>query len=159
MNHQVHLFLFLLISGLFLYSCQSGVIYEESIKIDESNWNRKSLATYEFNIADSAASYSFFLNFRHGGMYPYKNIYLFCRSESPSGKIAIDTAQMMLTNDYNRWMGKGIGDLFDYKFKFKEGEIFPEKGTYHFSIQQGMRDSILTAVTDIGITIKIKSNP
>ena len=130
------------------------MIYEESLKIESAEWHRNDIAQYEFNIDDSEAVYSFYLNFRHGGAYPYKNVYLFCRTTSPSGKVATDTAQMILANNFNRWMGKGIGDLYDYQFKFKEGDLFPEIGKYQFSIEQGMRDSILPEITDIGIAIK-----
>ena len=94
------------------------------------------------------------MNFRHGGDYPYQNIYLFIKSKSPSGKIAKDTAQMILANNKGRWMGKGIGDIFDYQFRFKQGPLFPEKGEYYFEIEQAMREENLDKVTDIGISVK-----
>jgi len=112
------------------------------------------LAKFTFDIKDSAASYSILFNFRHGGNYPYKNIYFFSRFKSPDGKIAVDTAQMILADHKGRWMGKGIGDLYDYQFKFKSGKIFPEKGEYELLIEQAMRDKVLPDVTDIGIAIK-----
>lgn len=144
---------------ILLASCGDNTVYEESLKIEAAEWHRNNRAQYVFDIDDSSAIYSFSINFRHGGSYPYKNIYLFCRTESPSGKIAIDTAQMILTDQYNRWMGKGIGDLFDYQFMFKKGNLFPENGTYNVSIEQGMRDLILPEITDIGIAIKREPLP
>ena len=151
--------LFLLFcSALLLESCNTTSVYEENLKIEQAQWDRNERAFYEFKIDDSLAIYEFFLNFRHGGNYPYKNIYLFTHTKSPSGKLARDTAQMLLADNRGRWMGKGIGDIYDYQFKFKEGVLFPEKGSYVVEIEQAMRDRILTGVTDIGISIK-KVNP
>jgi gliding motility-associated lipoprotein GldH len=138
---------------LLLGACNEGTVYEKNLKIPGANWNRQEKAVFEFDIEDTAAVYSFFLNFRHAGDYPYKNIYLFSETKSPSGKLAIDTAQMLLADNKGRWMGKGIGDIYDYRFKFKEGQLFPEAGTYVVELEQAMRVKELVNVTDIGISI------
>jgi gliding motility-associated lipoprotein GldH len=143
---------------LFFAACDTGRVYEESLKIPEAEWNRNETAKFEFAIEDSLAEYAFFLNFRHAGDYPYRNIYLFSKTKSPSGKLAVDTAQMILANSQGRWLGKGIGDIYDYQFKFKQGPLFPEKGTYQVILEQAMREKTLTNVTDIGIGIK-KTTP
>lgn len=141
-----------------LSGCDKGHIYEETLKIPKAEWNRNETAKFEFTIEDSLAEYAFFLNFRHSGDYLYRNIYLFSTTKSPSGKIAVDTAQMILANPQGRWLGKGIGDIYDYQFKFKQGYLFPEKGTYYITLEQAMREKTLTKVTDIGIGIK-KTTP
>src|SRR5690606_26806920 len=120
---------FIFTFGLFV-ACEKGRVYEENLKIPAAQWQRSETAKFEFDIDDSTAQYEFFLNFRHAGDYPYKNIYLFARTKSPSGKLAVDTAQMILANKQGKWLGKGIGDIYDYQFKFKQGPLFPENGTY-----------------------------
>ena len=137
-----------------LVSCDQSVVFEENLRIKNATWNRNEKAFFEFEIKDSSAIYDLYLNFRHGGDYPYQNIYLFIESRSPSGQIAKDTAQMILADNKGRWMGKGIGDIFDYQFRFKQGPLFPEKGRYYFEIEQAMREESLENVTDIGIAIK-----
>ena len=144
----------LLLFILFFAACDDGRIYEESLKIPEAKWERDQTAKFEFEIEDSLANYAFFLHFRHAGDYPYKNIYLFTRTQSPTGKLALDTAQMILANNQGKWLGKGIGDIYDYQFKFKQGPIFQEKGKYQVEIEQAMREKTLSNVTDIGIGIK-----
>ena len=144
-------------SSLFLISivgCNQGIVYEENLKIPEANWDRNESPKFEFKIEDSLAQYALLLNFRHSGKYLYKNIYLFTKTKSPSGKLAIDTAQMILANNQGKWLGKGIGDIYDYQFKFKQGPLFPEQGTYEVIIEQAMRDEVLSNVTDIGIAIE-----
>ena len=61
---------------------------------------------------------------------------------------------MLLADNQGKWMGKGIGDLYDYQFRFKELVLFPVKGEYSFEIEQAMRDEVLPYVTDIGIRIE-----
>ena len=137
-----------------LVSCDSSVVFEENLRIKNATWDHNEKAFFEFEIKDSSAIYDLYLNFRHGGDYPYQNIYLFIESRRPSGQIAKDTAQMILADNKGRWMGKGIGDIFDYQFRFKRGPLFPEKGRYYFEIEQAMREESLDNVTDIGIAIK-----
>lgn len=147
-------FLLIILFACFLTACDRDIVFEENLKLKSAEWNRSELAQFEFEIQDSSLNYALFLHFRHGGNYPYKNIYLFTRTESPTGKLAIDTAQMILADTRGRWMGKGIGDLFDYQYKFKEGRIFPEIGTYSISIEQAMREQTLPEITNIGVSIK-----
>ncbi len=137
-----------------ILGCEEGLVFEDGLKINDAKWDRADRAVFKFDIEDTAAVYDLYLNFRHGSDYPYQNIYLFTRTESPSSQLAIDTAQMLLADNKGRWMGKGIGDIFDYEFKFKQGRLFPEAGEYTFEIEQAMRDKTLPNITDIGISIK-----
>lgn len=146
--------LFLVFLFLGLASCDSNLLFEENLKIEEANWDRNQQAQFSFDVVDSSALYNFFINFRHAGDYPYKNLYLFTRITSPNGKTARDTAQMILADNKGRWMGKSIGDIYDYQFKFKEEFMFPSKGQYTVNIEQAMRDQVLPNVTDIGIRIE-----
>lgn len=151
-------YLFALVIMLGFFACDENRIYEKNLSIENGDWSRKDKAQFEFEINDSTAAYDLFLNFRHAGDFPYRNIYLFTKTIGPDGRKAIDTAQMILADRQGRWMGKGIGDLYDYQFKFKQAVIFPRSGTYLFQIEQGMRDFVLPSVSDIGIRIeKIKN--
>lgn len=142
----------LLVSGLF--ACDQSRVYEKNLSIKNGNWSRKDKAQFEFEIIDSTGLYDLYLNFRHAGDFPYRNIYLFTQTTGPDGRKAIDTAQMILADSKGRWMGKGIGDLYDYQFKFKQAVQFPRSGAYTFQIQQGMRDFVLPSVSDIGIRVE-----
>lgn len=138
----------------FLVACDGDWVYEENLKIEDAVWKRENIANFSFQIEDTSASYQVFLNFRHAGDYPYRNLYLFTHSKRPDGKQARDTAQMILSDGKGQWVGKGIGDIYDYQFKYKEGNLFPLKGQYTIGIEQAMRTAELGDVTDIGISIK-----
>lgn len=138
-------------------ACERGIVIDENLKIEDAEWEREKTAKFQFEIKDSSAAYEIYLNFRHGGDYPYQNMYLFTKTTGPNGLMAKDTAQMLLADNRGRWLGKGIGDIFDYQFPFKYGKIFPANGAYTFEIEQAMYDKVLENVTDIGITIKQKT--
>jgi gliding motility-associated lipoprotein GldH len=144
----------ILIGLLLLSACDSNRLYEKNLAIDKSEWHRSEKALFEFEVKDTSARYNILLNFRHSGNYSYKNLYLFTKTKSPTGKIAIDTAQMVFADEKGHWMGKGIGDIYDYQFKFKKGVTFPDSGNYQFEIEQAMRDEVLPNVTDIGLRIE-----
>jgi len=137
-----------------LSACDRDLLFEENLKIADSEWHRDEKAKFQFEVEDTLATYDLYLNIRHGGEYPYKNLYLFTETHSPNGLMAKDTAQMIFADMEGRWMGKGIGGIYDYQFKFKEKIEFPVKGEYEVEIEQGMRDEVVPQLTDIGIRIE-----
>jgi len=143
---------FLLLS--LISSCKEEILYENNLSIKNGKWDRAESAVFTFEVEDTINRYSLYLNVRHAGDYPYKNLYLFTKTISPNGKFALDTAQMIFANSKGQWMGKGIGDIYDYQFKFKKEILFPEKGEYKFQIEQAMRERVLTSITDVGIQIE-----
>jgi gliding motility-associated lipoprotein GldH len=51
-------------------------------------------------------------------------------------------------------LGSGSGNLYSYQIIFKTGQRFPAKGTYHFELEQNMRDNPLHEVSDMGIRVE-----
>ncbi len=141
-------------------SCNSDIVYQETLKISNAKWNRNELAKFSFEIEDSLSKYDLYLMIRHAGNFPYKNLYLFAKTSGPRDVFAKDTAQMIFADDRGNWLGKGIGDIYDYEFKFKEEIGFPYQGKYEIQLEQAMRDFEIEGVTDIGIKLKksISSN-
>lgn len=135
-------------------ACNSDLLYEENLKVSDAKWLRSERAIFKFAVEDTSAFYDIYLNFRHGGDYPFKNLYLFVKTKNPNGLYAKDTAQMIFADNKGRWLGKGIGGIYDYQFKFKEGISFPKSGEYEVELEQGMREIELDDVTDVGIRIE-----
>jgi gliding motility-associated lipoprotein GldH len=91
---------------------------------------------------------------RNAGNYPYSNIFLFVNTYFPSGTIDKDTVEIMLASPDGKWMGKGLGDIWDNRILFKRNVTFPEKGKYRFEISQAMRLNPLPGITDAGMRIE-----
>lgn len=141
---------------LTLLGCDNDIVYQETLKISDSKWDRNEVAEFKFQIEDSLSNHSLYLMIRHAGNYPYQNFYLFARTKGPRNLVARDTAQMIFANDQGKWLGKGIGDIYDYEFKFKEIQ-FPYTGEYSILLEQAMRDIQIDGITDIGIKLKKES--
>ncbi len=56
-----------------------------------------------------------------------------------------------------KWLGEGLGDIWDNRVLFKKNVSFPQKGEYRFEFTQAMRLNPLPGVMDVGIRIE-KSN-
>ncbi len=148
----------LVLAVFFLSACNENLVYEENIKIEDASWERKQAAQFSFMINENQRAYDIYLNFRHSPKYPFSNLYLFIRTLKPGNQIAQDTVQMLLADQKGKWLGKGIGDLYDYQFKFKERVILPDTGKYTIEIEQAMRQASLPYVTDIGVRVEKVEN-
>lgn len=139
---------------LFFYACDKSRIYEENKEIAENIWNKDSVLKFDVNITDPSIATNFFINVRHAEGFPYGNIFLFIKTIFPDGKIANDTLECILADEQGKWLGNGMGDIYDNQIPFKRNVRFPIKGNYKFWIQQGMRVDNLPLVMDVGLRIE-----
>ena len=63
------------------------------------------------------------------------------------------TIECTLATPEGRWIGKGSGSMRDLTVPLNENLRFPLTGTYHFEIEQAMREPVLKGISDIGIYI------
>lgn len=106
-------------------------------------------------IPDSIKIYNLSFNVRNEGRYPYSNLWLFVKVTPPKGKILNDTIELTLSSPEGKWLGSGLGDLYDMKYPFKTSVFFPSAGYYRFEIRQGMRteNGYLNGIHDFGMTL------
>jgi gliding motility-associated lipoprotein GldH len=140
-------------SLLFLYSCDSAKIFEKNQEIPESGWAASNIIKLEVDIKDPATPANFYLNVRNADGYPYGNLFLFIKTVFPDGKIASDTLNCILADDNGKWLGTGMGDIYDNQILFKRNVRFPAAGIYHFEIAQGMRLENVPLIMDVGLRI------
>jgi gliding motility-associated lipoprotein GldH len=99
--------------------------------------------------------YNLFLNVRNEGRYAFSNLWLFIKITPPKGNVLNDTIELSLANPEGKWLGYGLGDLYDMKYPYKQTTFFPSAGYYRFEIRQGMRteNGVLKGIHDFGITL------
>jgi gliding motility-associated lipoprotein GldH len=108
---------------------------------------------FQFNITDTVSFHDFFINVRNGEEYPYSNVYLFMEMEFPNAKRSIDTINCYLADPTGKWLGTGIGKLYDQRFRIRNRKQFPLAGRYTVTIRQGMRTPELEGIYDVGFRI------
>lgn len=145
------LFLALLVIGL--TSCDDTVVFEENRSFEKGVWNYHEPAIFIFDVEDTVSRNDFFINLRNGDAYPFMNAFLFVRMDFPNGRTSIDTLECFLADQAGRWLGTGLGDIYDNRFLFKQQKAFPISGQYRIEIRQAMRVDDLPEIYDVGLRI------
>jgi gliding motility-associated lipoprotein GldH len=138
-----------------IVSCDSNKVFEAYIEVENANWQNENVASFEFNALDTSVAHHLYINVRNTGVYPYSNLYLFVTMQGPNGGVLKDTVNCILADSRGKWLGKGVGDLWDLKIPYVGGFKFAQAGSYIVSLQQGMRtENGLEGITDIGLRVE-----
>lgn len=144
----------LLVAMAGLTSCDPLRIYEENKAIEGATWKSSDKKVFEFIMEDTVNPCNLFINVRHRGDYAYSNLYLFITTNRPDGKFSVDTVECILQDNEGKWLGNGIGDLYENRLFFRSGVRFPVKGKYTFTFEQAMRLAELPHIVDIGMRVE-----
>ena len=137
-----------------LASCDSNVYYEESRSVDEHGWLPSESVDFDVDVDDTNSVYNFLVEVRNSVSYPYANTFLFIHTTFPDGSVAQDTLEYPLADPTGRWLGKRTGRYVDTRYYFRRNARFPMTGTYCFSVTNGMRDSAIAGLKDVGFRIE-----
>lgn len=148
----------LFIGVMLLFSCNRKSVYSEYKTLKGAKWHQDSILRFDMTVPDSMKIYNLSLNVRNEGRYPYSNLWLFVKIIPPKGPVLNDTIELSLASPEGKWLGYGLGDLYDMKYSYKQASFFPS-GYYRFEVRQGMRteEGVLKGIHDFGITLD-KSN-
>lgn len=144
----------LFIVSLLFVSCANDAVYFKYKSINESGWNKDSICTFDVAIENESLRYNVYINTRNRGEYPYQNLWLFIKTTSPDSVVTNDTIEFYLADEFGKWLGNGVGSVFNMPVLYQQNFKFPKKGVYHFDIQHGMRDSLLSGINNVGIKVE-----
>jgi gliding motility-associated lipoprotein GldH len=146
--------LLIALSVLVLVSCDPGRVYEKNIRIPDGIWNQNNPVSFEVIVEDTITPHNLYINVRNTGMYPLSNLYLFITTIAPSGHTIKDTVQIILADEKGKWLGDGLGDIWDIQRLYKEQVRFAQKGKYIFEYEQAMRLEKLPFILDVGLRVE-----
>lgn len=138
-------------------SCNNDTYYSDIVRMKDEKWSMYDPAGFSCTFEDTLQLFDINLSVRTSTAYPYRNLYMFVRTTFPSGLITADTVQAMLADEKGKWLGKGVGDIRELSIPYKTNVYFPEKGAYHFSVIQGMRDTVLKGVYDLEFSVSLRN--
>nr|NQU93868.1 gliding motility lipoprotein GldH [Bacteroidota bacterium] len=153
-NPEKFVWAFFAILLFILSGCDTQRLYDQSLSIPDDGWHKDSATYFQVNVDDTIGLYNFYINLRHSAAYRFSNFYLFLNSELPNGNITRDTIELILADHTGKWLGKGFGSIKDNQVLVRKNLRFPLKGTYKFSIEQGMRKDLLKGIKDVGIRVE-----
>ena len=143
-------FLFVL---LFLSACNNDSFDKRTV-IPEAEWRQEDRVAFDVDINDTISPYEFGIGLRHLENYRYSNLFVFLHTTMPNGNHTHDTIECTLATPEGRWIGKSSGSMRDLTVPLNENLLFPLSGTYHFEIEQAMREPVLKGISDIGLYIE-----
>lgn len=109
---------------------------------------------FEVPISDTSSACNMYFNIRNASGYSFSNLFLFVTVHSPKGMQERDTVEIILADERGKWLGEGLGDIWDNRILFKKNFRFAEPGTYIFEMEQAMRVNPLGYIMDAGIRIE-----
>ena len=144
--------------SVFIVACNTNEVYFKYKAIDVKGWSKDSLYTFDIPITDTLATYNVYVNVRNIGDYPYQNLWLFLNKMSPDSVQVNDSIECYLADNRGKWLGKGVGSIFEMPVLYQQKVHFKNAGVYQYKIVHGMRDTILLGINDIGMRVEKMEN-
>jgi len=146
--------LLIIIISLLAVACTSNDVYFQYKPVASEGWSKDSLYGFDIPITDTTALYNVYVNVRNRGEYPYQNLWLFLNKTTPDKIQSKDSIECYLADQRGKWLGSGLGSILEMPVLYQQNVRFKTKGTYHYKIVHGMRDSVLTGINDIGMRVE-----
>jgi gliding motility-associated lipoprotein GldH len=152
-----------LIVGVLTGCGNENLVFEQNIEIPNAEWIVSEKAIMSFDVTDTVSQHNFLINVRNTEAYPYRNLYVFVKTQFPNGKFSRDTVGIVLADATGRWVGKGSGYLsmsqhMSNTIMYNYNKRFPLSGTYKVEIEQAMRVDTLEGIQNIGLRIEKTKN-
>ena len=139
---------------LALHSCVKSDVYLKYKSITTHGWSKDSLYTFDIPVKDTTVRYNIYVNIRNRGEYPYQNLWLFLSRMTPDSIQSNDSIECYLADNRGKWLGSGIGSVYQMPVLYQQNVKFNKAGIYHYSIVHGMRDSVLVGINDVGMQLE-----
>jgi len=153
MSNQMHKIVIIAALAILFSSCNhKTTVYNQYKELPAKGWNKDSVAHFEVPL-EKGINYKMLVNVRNRGEYKTQNLWLFISYERPDKSIKKDTIELYLADNQGRWLGSGFGALYEMPVELVPNIKFSQTGLYKFDIKQGMRDTILVGINDIGLEI------
>ena len=141
-----------LLAAVLLASCGKNVVLDELHTFEDSRWHMDSVVTVVWEPVQSEDPVFMSMYIRHSTEYPYNNLFLFRSIESTQGVEYTDTVNVALADPLGVWNGSGMSNLKTLEIPIGQGAVrFRDDERYTLKITQGMRDTVLYGIQDVGV--------
>ena len=145
-----------------LFCCDEQRVYEKNFDFNSRYWVASEKPEFEFEIADTLATYNLYGNVRNSLEYPYANIFLtYYLQDSTGALLGKDLVRQSLFDDKTGEPhgDSGLGDLYDHRVALKTNHMFPYAGKYKVAFEHYMRTDTLFGVLAVGLRVERGSPP
>ncbi|MCU0422822.1 MAG: gliding motility lipoprotein GldH [Bacteroidia bacterium] len=147
-------YIFLALCLQLFSSCDHTRVIDEYKNIEQTAWYYKTRLPFDVQIKDTAKMYNILVNLRVGADYKYSNIFMLVHTLNPDKKSDQRRIEIKLADESGKWLGSGLGSVYDYRFPAFRKVKFPQPGFYRFELEQNMRDDTLMFIHSAGIRVE-----
>lgn len=138
---------------LTLLSCGEIPVYEKSYSFENNEWAQDVKPKFEVEINNIQKEYNFTLSLRTTTDYKYNNLWIFMKTEAPDGTTAREPFEIKIVDPNGNWIGNKTGSIVETSLFFRKRKL-PLKGTYTFTIEQGITFSKIDEVIDLSFVVE-----
>ncbi len=135
-----------------LYSCSEQPFYEKVYSFKNNEWSQRVKPSFTIDIKDINIEYNFAITLRTTTDYKFSNLWIYMNTITPDGTKAREPFQIAVTNPDGSWAGIKTGTIVELPLQFNNRRL-PKKGKYTFTLEQGITDSKIDEVLDIGLRV------
>jgi len=140
--------------SMLLVGCSGNDIYFQYNPVAVKGWSKDTAYVFNVPVSDTTATYNVYVNIRNRSDYPYQNLWLFLKKISPDTIQTKDSIECYLADQRGKWLGTGMGSIMEMPVLYQQNVRFNKAGTYRYEIVQGMRDTMLIGINDIGMRVE-----
>ena len=145
----------LLLIGLLIFTaCGEQPYYEKVYSFEGKSWKQEVKPEYKVNITNIQEEYDFTLFLRTTTDYAYNNLWIFLKTETPDGTIERKPFEILIANPDGSWVGNKTGTVVETVLSFSSRKL-PMKGEYKFTVEQGITESSVNDVLDLGFRVEL----
>jgi gliding motility-associated lipoprotein GldH len=135
-----------------LFSCSEQPFYEKVYSFKNNEWSQRVKPSFTIDIKDINIEYNFVITLRTTTDYKFSNLWIYMNTITPDGTKAREPFQIAVTNPDGSWAGIKTGTIVELPLQFNKRRL-PKKGKYTFTLEQGITDSKIDEVLDIGLRV------
>ena len=121
-----------LFSLIGLSACDRNRVFDENKEIPGCNWFYKDLVGFDVMVEDTDYFYNIYLNTRIRSDYKYNNMFVLLHTQLPDKKDLKQRFEIQLADDLGKWLGSGLGDLYDYQYLIIKNANLGQRGIFHY---------------------------
>jgi gliding motility-associated lipoprotein GldH len=144
----------LVLLSLVFTSCDKAKVYEKYLDNERITWNRFDVKTFQVPIEDASSTYDFYVVIRHADAFPLDFLHMKFIINTPSGESRTIDQKVMLKNKDGKWLGDGMGDLWDVTYLFRNDLKITEPGTCTVEISSAMSQADLPGIMQVGLIVR-----
>ena len=145
-----------LTTAITLVGCDTeSYTYYQQQPVAQGTWDYGDSLVWDFEVTDTAQTYTLLLDIAHRTDYPYQNLYYRAYTTYPDGTRLDQVINTDLLDGTGRYYGRCDDNVCDLRVILQERARFPQVGQYRFVAEQYTRSEALDGVEQLAFGLQV----